>query len=359
LLSAADTLAVSGAVTKEGSSVVIRNALVVITMGNPAGIDRIDSTRTDALGRYGIVTMSLSLKIVIQVTAYGFQPAENSINVAEPENGVPDRITANFALRPVLPGDTARINGFVADSSTRLPLADASIIARGYSGVGGIAVNDTVKSDAAGIFIMLLPDKNQYYPSLLVEKNGYRSLLRQLPAGYGNVQLDTLFLVKLSTSDSITYSVSGSVGDTLETGIRGAVVTVRISNGPALLFTAKDTTSQWGGYYNMRSTQRYAPGAITVEVLVEKTGYFAKDTVQTLPSSTQDAVINVMLWPTGASVLPRPRMAPKESGLPAALFTVDGRYIGQYMHNVRKGIVNNVIIIRNNGVPSRTSVQLR
>ena len=64
LLAAADTLTVSGVVTKEGSSVVIRNALVVVTMGSANGIDRIDSARTDALGRYGVVTTSLSLKII-------------------------------------------------------------------------------------------------------------------------------------------------------------------------------------------------------------------------------------------------------------------------------------------------------
>jgi hypothetical protein len=272
---------------------------------------------------------------------------------------VPDRITANFPLRPVYPGDTARINGVVADASTRIPLADASIIARGYAGVGGIAVNDTVTSDAAGSFFMLLPDKNRYYPSLLVEKNGYRSVVRQLPTGNSNIQLDTLFLVKLSASDSITYSVSGSVWDTLETGIRGAVVIVRVSNGPTLLFTVKDTTTQWGGYYNVRSKQPYAPGAITVELLVEKPGYFSKDTTQTLPSSTPDAVINVMLWPTGASVLPQARMMRKEGAVPAALFTVDGRYRGMYSLRMRQDFFNNVIVVRKNGVPARTFVQLR
>ena len=358
-VSFADTLTVSGVVTREGSSVVIRNALVVVTLGGAAGIAGIDSARTDALGRYSIVAPSVSLKIQIQVTASGFQPAETIVDVPEPDNGVPDRITANFPLRPAYPGDTARINGVVADSATRVPLPNASIIARGYAGVGGIAVNDTVTSDAAGFFFMLLPDKNRYYPSVLVEKNGYRSLVHQLPTGNSNIQLDTLFLVKLSASDSITYSVSGSVWDTLETGIRGAIVTVRVSNGPALLFTVKDTASQWGGYYNARSIQRYAPGAITVEVFVEKPGYFAKDTTQTLPSSTPDAVINVMLWPTGASVLPQARIVRKEVAVPAALFTVDGRYGGTYSPHRRQDFVNKVIVVRKNGVPARTSVQLR
>jgi hypothetical protein len=126
-----------------------------------------------------------------------------------------------------------------------------------------------------------------------------------------------------------------------------------------LLFTAKDTTSQWGGYYNVKSTQNYAPGTITVEVFIEKGGYFSKDTVQTLPSSTQNAVINVVLWPTGSSVLPQVRMIRKESALPAALYTVDGRYIGRYVQGVRQGLVNRVIVVRKNGVPARTSVQLR
>ena len=355
----ADTLSVSGVVTWEGSFVVIRNALVVVTMGSAAGIDKIDSVRTDALGGYSIVTTSVSPTVQISVTAAGFQPAENSIAVAEPDNGVTDRVTENFALRPASAGDTARITGVVADAGTRLPLSGASIIARGYAGVGGAAVNDTVQSGATGEFFMLQPDKNRYYPSLLVEKDGYRSLLWPLPTGYTTIRLDTLFLVKLTASDSITYSVSGSVVDTLGTGIRGATVIVRVSNGQNLLFTVRDTTTQWGGYYSVQSRQPYTPGTITVELLVDKPGYFSKDTTQTLPSSTPDALINVTLWPTAASVLPQARMVRRETALPPACYTVDGRYLGTYSLLSNRDFINKVIVIRKNGVPARTSVQLR
>jgi hypothetical protein len=75
LFTSADTLTVSGVVTREGSSVVIRNALVVVTLGGASGIAGIDSARTDALGRYSIIAASVSLKIRIYVTASGFQPA--------------------------------------------------------------------------------------------------------------------------------------------------------------------------------------------------------------------------------------------------------------------------------------------
>jgi hypothetical protein len=357
-----DTLSVFGTVTKEGSAVVIRNALVVVTMGSASGIDKIDSVRTDALGRYFLVATSVSQKVRIQVTATGFQPSENTVNVAAPADGITDRIVANFSLRTVTPSDTVRIYGVMADASTRAPLADAWIIAIGNAGAGGAIVNDTVTSGANGNFFMLLPDKNHYYPSLLVEKNGYRSTVRQLSTTSSNIQLDTIFLFKLTTMDSITYSVSGAVADTHETGIRGAVVTVRISNGAALLYTGKDTTTQWGGYYLVRTKQRYGAGLITVEVLVEKTGYFSKDTTQTMPSSTPDAVVNVVLWPTGAGVLPRGASAGMVSLVnkqSARLYTIDGRYAGQFRPDMIKGRASGVFIVERNGVMTREYLRVK
>jgi hypothetical protein len=354
----ADTLVVSGLVTREGSAVVIRNALVVVTMGSAAGIARQDSAYTDALGRYLVSAVSVSPKVKLSILAQGFQPAENTVNVLHPADGVADSVHGNFALRPVNTySDTIGVSGTVADASSRKALANCLVIAKGFSGVGGAAVVDTVKSDSEGRFVLRLLSVNHYYPTLLFEKDGYRTFDRQVAIGTSNIQIDTVYLVKFTTADSITYVVSGAVTDTSESGIRGAVVIVRISNGTTLLYAGKDTTSQWGGYYSVSTKKPYSSGSITVEVRVDKTGYFSKDTLQTLPSSTPTSVMNVVLWSTTAAALPVVRVAPLRNIQSAAVYSIDGRYRG-IRASTRQTYASAVYIVGNKGT-AQTRVQLK
>jgi|GEM_PF-6332237 hypothetical protein len=357
----ADTLVVAGFVTTEGSAVVVRNALVVVTLGGTTGIAETDSTRTDALGRYSIVAATVADKANISVSAQGFQGAENTVEISQPAGGAPDTIRADFALRPSVagPNDTITISGVVADAATHQPLVKAAIIAQGFAGVGGATVSDTIWSDSTGRFRALLSAENYYYASLTVEKDGYRSLDRELPTGSRNIQLDTLLLVELQAGDTVTYVVSGTVSDSLGAGIGGAIVQVRISNGATLLYEGNDTTSHLGGYYSISTKQHYSPGMLAIEVHVEKQKYFSKDTVQMLPSSTESAVINAVLFTTTLTVLNQPRMTAARSVSPAKIYSVDGRLIGPASAGARQMLAGKVLLYKRDGVSAQEVVQMR
>jgi hypothetical protein len=326
----ADTLVVRGMVTKERSDTVIRNAQVLVTMSQAGGSLRQDSAYTDALGQYEIVTLSVSFRITLSVSAKGFQSAENIVDIAAPRNGVSDTVTANFDLRPSQTAvvDTTRISGIIADARDHHPLARASIIAQGFSGVGGVPVLDTVHTDSSGRFSMMLLQTNLYYQSIIVEKNGYGPSDRLLPTGSKNIQLDTIFLVKLTPGDSITYTLSGKTSDKTGAGISGAMVSITLSQGGTVVFSGRDTSSQWGGYYSVSTKRQYLTNDMTVRVRAVLDGYYVRDTLQTFPSSTQDIVINLMLEKNGSAVLPAVHALTKTSLRRAAFVTVDGRCLG-------------------------------
>ena len=357
----ADTLVISGVVTSEGSATVIRSALVTATLGGPSGVVAVDSGRTDALGGYAIVSATSAPKATITVRAQGFQTAQNTIDIPVQSIGIPDTIRANFELHSavVAPSDTVRITGIVADASTHDPLAGAAIIAQGIAGIGGTAVSDTAWTDSAGLFLLRLPTANQYYPSLEIEKIGYRPLDHDLPSGSHNIQLDTVLIVKLHAGDSVTYIISGAVCDSLGTGIKGAIVQVRISNGALLLYSGKDTTSQLGGYYKLSTRQPYYVGVIAIEEHIEKSKYFSKDTLQTIPSSANGTVINVVLFSTAASVLPQVRVRAVHPAVEAVLFSVDGRRIGRTAAGARQSFASGVLLYKSDGGSAQAVVQLK
>ena len=337
-----DTLVIHGIVTKEHSDTVIRNALVIVAMSQANGTLVQDSARSDALGQYEIATISVSYRITISISAIGFQPAENIIEIPAPINGASDSVTANFALRPAVATtdeDTLYIRGIVADAVSRHALSQALVIAHGSSGVGGEMVNDTVQSDAAGVFSMRLLLINKYDQSITVEKNGYRPSERLLPTGGRNVQLDTIFLVALKAGDSVAYTVSGEVSDRFDAGIPGAIVTISLIQNGTVIFSGKDTTSQWGGYYSISTKQPYLTNDMTARVRVVLDGYFPADTSETIPSSTQDIEIYLLLEKRNSSVLPVARALTKNTRGRALLFTADGRRLQPFSQRPASGFV--------------------
>jgi hypothetical protein len=353
-----DTLVITGVVTSEGNASVIRNALVTAALAGAAGPAAMDSARTDALGRYSIVAVSLASRVTITASAQGFQAAQNTVTISNPSNGIPDTVRANFILRPLVSGadDTTKISGVVADSITHRPLAGAAIIAQGYAGIGGGTISDTVWTDSLGRFFMQLLTANRYYPSLAIEKNGYRTMDRLLPSGSRNIQLDTLFIAKLEAGDSVTYIVSGAVTDSTGAGIRSAIVQVKISNGSLLLYSGKDTTSQLGGYYSVTARRPYYPGVVAIEVHVDKDKYFSKDTAQTLPSSSEGAVINIVLFPTPLSVLHLIVPAVQRLALRPVCFSVNGRLVGG---ELRSGFASGVVLYKRDGMPAQAVVRFK
>lgn len=354
-----DTLVVSGVITSEGNAAVIRNALVTVALAGSGGPATVDSARTDALGRYAIFAVSTAARVTITANAQGFQAAQNTVEISDPSNGVPDTVRADFALHPLVsgPNDTTKISGIVADSITHRPLAGAAIIAQGYAGIGGGAVSDTVWTDSSGRFFMRLLTANRYYPLLAIEKDAYRTLDRLLPSGSRTIELDTLLIAKLEAGDSVTYVVSGTVSDSTGAGIRGAIVLVRISNGTLLLFSGKDTTSQLGGYYSVTARRPYYAGTVALEVHVDKDRYFSKDTVQVLPSSSGGAVINVVLFSTPSSVLRLVGPPVQAAALRPACFSVDGRLVGR--NSQGPGPASGVVLYKRDGMPAQAVVRLK
>jgi len=327
----ADTLVILGQITSLGSATVIRNALVTAALGGTTGATATDSARTDALGEYAIVMHSSSAKATITAVAEGYQSAQNVVDIVQSVSGVADSIQANFALSPVttLPGDTTRVTGVVADAASHMPIFGASVVVQGIAGVGGAAVSDTARTDSTGSFVLYLLSENRYFASVSVTKDGYRSQEFPLPSDSRNIQLDTMLIEKFRAGDSITYTVSGAITDSLGSGIRSAIVQVRISNGAVLLFSGKDTSTQLGGYYSLSTKQPYYAGNVDVEVHVDKSKYFSKDTLEVLTSSTQNAVINISLFnaPEAVLVPVAVRRSSFRFSAGAAVFTVDGRLV--------------------------------
>jgi hypothetical protein len=362
LTTRADTLVVLGQITSVGSATVVRNALVTVALGGTTGATVTDSARTDALGKYEIVMQSSSAKATITTVAQGYQTAQNVVDIVLPVSGAPDTIRANFALRPstTLSGDTTRVTGIVADAASHVPIFGAMVVVFGIAGVGGAAVSDTARTDSAGAFALYLLSENRYYPSVAVTKDGYRSHEFSLPSDSRNIQLDTMLIEKFRAGDSITYTVSGAITDSLGAGIRSAFIQVRISNGAVLLFSGKDTSTQLGGYYSLSTKQPYYPGNVDVEVHVDKSKYFSKDTLEVLTSSTQNVVINISLFsaPAGVLVPVAIRRSSFRPSAGAAMFTADGRFVHAGVGGSSVLSTHSIIFYKQDGLPAKEVVSL-
>jgi hypothetical protein len=221
-----------------------------------------------------------------------------------------------------------KVNGKVADGTNHKPLAAATIIIQGYKGMGGTMFQDSAFSDTQGKFQLVLLDSNRYSPSFFVEKNGYKTRTVMFPPlTTTTMAIDTIFMVPYTLLDSVMYVVGGAVTDTNDEGVRGAVVSIMLIRNAATIFSVKDTASQWGGYFSVKTRQQYQPLPVTVRLHVEKTGYLSADTSQTLASSTQEFVINLVLKKNPSSVLPAIRTLTKRIVLSTRTYTVSGRLV--------------------------------
>jgi hypothetical protein len=249
-----------------------------------------------------------------------------------------------------------KLLGIIGDAIGRKPLTAATIIIQGYKDFGGKMFQDSAFSDSQGKFQLTLHDSDRYTPSVLVEKDGYKTRTVTLPTtGSQNIMLDTVFMIAYTLQDSLTYSVSGAISDTADQGIRGAIVSVTLSRGAAAFFSVKDTTSQWGGYFNVKTRQQYQKSPVTVHLHVEKTGFLIADTSQTFSSSTQDFVLYYEMKKNLSAVLPMTRLATRKIATSTLSYSADGRYCGTN----RMGAVSRIVIRVSKDGYGRTHVQLR
>jgi hypothetical protein len=230
------------------------------------------------------------------------------------------------------------VRGVIADASGHKPLAAAAIIQE-YPGVAGIMVKDSAFSDSQGNFHFAILDSNRFAHSIVVEKDGYKTRTVILPPiDAQNILIDTIFLVRYTTLDSVTYLVSGAVVDTDNEGVRGAVVSIMLSRGAAVIFSIKDTASQWGGYFNVTTRQQFQPSPVTVRVQVQVPGFFPADMSQTLAASAQNFIFNLVLKKNSASTMvPAARTLTKAIIPSARTYTVNGRLVEtdiRHMHGM-------------------------
>jgi hypothetical protein len=222
-----------------------------------------------------------------------------------------------------------KISGIIADAATHAALASAAIIVQEYTTIEDWMFQDSVFSDSAGKFLMVLSDSNHFTPSLMVEKNGYKSRSVKLPLlSSGTTVLDTIFLTSYTLLDSVTYSISGSVTDAKNEAVRGATVAVTLLRGTTAFFSASTMTSQWGGYFNVTSRQPFMQTPVTVRLMTEKPGFISTETSQTLASSTQNFSFAIVLNTSPLSVVPVSHTVMQTFAASPRSYTVDGRNYG-------------------------------
>jgi hypothetical protein len=249
-----------------------------------------------------------------------------------------------------------KVNGIVAEGPKHEALAAATIIVQGYK-MGGIMFRDSAFSDTQGKFQVTLFDSNRYSASFFVEKSGYKTRTVMFPPLVTpTIVVDTIFIVPYTNLDSVTYTVSGAVTDTDGEGVRGAIVSIMLTKNAATIFSIKDTASQLGGYFNVTTRQQYQSSPVTVHLHVEKNGFLFADTSQTLASSTQDFVIDLVLKKNPASVLPAARPLTKAIIPSTRTYTVNGRLVESSAHGTAGGMV--VVRVSPDGI-GRGIVQLK
>jgi len=220
---------------------------------------------------------------------------------------------------------TISLNGVVADASGHKPLSSAAIIIQGYAGIGGTVFQDSVFSDSLGKFHLTLLDSNRYSPSLVVEKEGFKTMSVRLPVlSAVTLNLDTVFLEPYAQTDSVTYQVSGSVTDVFDDGIRNALVTVTLSQGPAAIASLRDSTSL-GGYYGVSAKRPYLVQPILAHLHVERNGFVVVDTSRSFASSSQSFIFNLVLRRSQEAVLTRARPLTRAIMSISRTVLVDGR----------------------------------
>jgi hypothetical protein len=221
------------------------------------------------------------------------------------------------------------VHGVMADGLTRQSLAAVTII-QDYPGPGGIMIKDSAYSDSQGKFQVLLLDSTHFSHLFTFEKDGFRTraLPLPLPIDPQTIMLDTVFIFRYTTLDSVTYTVTGSVTDTNNEGVRGAVISITLSQDAATLFSAVDSASQWGGYYGVTKKEPYRLSPVTVHIQVQKPGFSPAEMSQTLASSSTDFVLNMVLKKSIASVLPAARRPAAKAIVPGArVYSLDGRLL--------------------------------
>jgi hypothetical protein len=146
----------------------------------------------------------------------------------------------------------------------------------------------------------------------------------------GVADVEMVELALFTSSDNVSYTVSGTVTDEQGDGIGGATVVVTLSRDGADFFVDTVTTVSYGfvrGRYQARTESPYVEGEITVTVQVSAEDFVATQESETVAASTADIIIDVQLSETETGVVRRP-LAGRRMAVPTKIYRLDGRLVG-------------------------------
>jgi hypothetical protein len=324
-----DSLILSGTISTEAGD-PIPGALVSVTV-NPLAQPLTDSA--DAQGNYAIKTVNSSRtqNISIVVTAAGYNDAFASARIANPNDGVRDTVSRDVILDPIV-YDTVQVGGVVIDSASGKAVTGALAI---FTAGGMMASSvDSLKTDSQGKFgDKLLLTQGTYRLTWRIESAGYRSRTGtvNLPDS-GVIDMDTVKLVAFTTTDSLTYRISGRITNAQDLGIGGAQVVTVITFDDKAIFTDTAVSSndnRTRGQYSTQTRQAYQTGELVVTITVTADGFTPVTVTRTIPTSTSTITLDAQLAPETA-VLPVNPAQLRRSDLtgPVAVYSLTGKMLG-------------------------------
>lgn len=342
---AGDSLYVSGSVDNAAGD-AIAGAKVRISILTMDGV-QVDSALTNASGSYSIATINANAgrSVTFVVSAAGYNNGNAQSTVQNPDDGTVDRITRDFTLQSLVV-DTLIVTGRVTDSANGTGLVGAEVIYSFSSGgmMGG-TVYDTVISGAGGNFseskvVTFMPTN----VSWRVNMTGYAGKDGQVVQTNDSAKVGNVALVALDANDSLVYTVSGRVSDSLTTlAVRNTDVIVKVMRGTTVIVDDTVTTTNQGQYTLSSSKVAYVAGTLTVTVSVSQTGYAPWTTTASVPSSTADIIINARLQAT-VGVLRAMSVRAMAPAAQSRTFSLDGRAVGSSAQASVRSSANQVTV---------------
>jgi hypothetical protein len=276
------------------------------------------------------------------VSAPAYRDSREYIRIDSPSDGTTDIVEEDFILT-ALTYDTVTVIGTVIDAEGGEVIADAtiSVTAGGGGWGGGVETSATGTSGADGTFsISLVTERVPDRVSWSVAADGYQAEEGRVEVSdQGVADVETIELTLFTTSDIVSYTVSGMVTDEQGDGIGGATVVVTLSRDGADFFVDTVTTVSYGfvqGRYQVSTEAPYVEGEITVTVQVSAEDFVATHESETVAASTADITIDIELSETETGVVRRP-LAGRRMAVPAKMYRLDGRFVGIIDKNMPVG----------------------
>ncbi|MBD3320943.1 MAG: hypothetical protein GF350_07620 [Chitinivibrionales bacterium] len=359
----ADELFISGTVTNESGAPIEGASVTATTLFGPT----LGGDSTDTQGYYEIQT-TLDGNSYVQISAgkSGHQTASEFVNPGNSSDGSPDTIEQDFTLQSSGSSslnDTVVVTGTVVDSSVGTGLQDCRVVVEAWSTMGGAVIRDSAVSGADGAFVSTpVGESNILYLNWQISKDGYAGEqgTSTVPAN-DTVDLDTIRLTALASTDSLDYQVSGMITDENDNGVSEAQVIVTVTqDGSVILHDTTQSAAFFspGTYRSERVRLPYRDEPLTVTVRASESGRYGTET-KTISASTENIIVNVQIIDSSSvSTAPVFHLGRPAAGEYLAAFSLNGRRMR--MHGSRKQMQGSMgIVILRQGRSNRAKILVK